>query len=85
MGNIKINKKPTINFYDYEIKYLDGMQESDPPLHIIAEVDGKILKRILFDGGSTINIISIMAYKNLNIPFSHICAPSLQLKIFNDA
>jgi len=54
-------------------------------LHIIAKVDGKIFKRILVDGGSYINIIFTTTYKNLNLPFSHIFAPSLQLKAFNNA
>jgi len=39
----------------------------------------------LIDKGSTINIISTIAFQNLNILFSHIKAPNLQLKSFNDA
>lgn len=42
-------------------------------------------KRILIDEGFAINIISTTTYKNLNLPFSHICAPYLQLRSFNDA
>lgn len=54
-------------------------------MHIIAKVDRKLFKKIPIDEGSTINIISTITYNNLNIPFSHISAPSLQLKAFNDA
>lgn len=85
MGNIKVIQKPTITFYDHKIKYPNGIQESNPSLHIIVKVDGRIFKIILVDGGSTINIILATAYKNLNLPFSHICTSYLQLKSFNDA
>lgn len=54
-------------------------------MHIIAKIDGKTFKIVLFDGGSTINIILTTVNKNLNIYFSHICSLSLQLKAFNDA
>jgi len=60
------------------------LQDQDPPLHIIAEIDGTTFKRILIDEGSIINIIFTTSYKNLNLPFSHIFAPSLQLRDFND-
>lgn len=44
-----------------------------------------MFKQILIDEGSTINIISTTTFQNLNIPFSHTKAPTLQLKAFNDA
>jgi len=61
------------------------MHGQDPPLHIIAKVDENTFKRILIDEGSTINIISTTMYKNPNLPFSHICIPTLQLKAFSNA
>jgi len=76
VGNIKINKKPTIFFHDHKGRKSNHLQCQDPPLHIIAKIDGKDFKRILIYEGSVINIISTIAYKNLNLPFSHICAPS---------
>jgi len=77
VGNIKTSQKLIIIFYDHELKDPKGIQGSNLPLHIISKVDGKIFKIILVDGGSTINIISTTAYNNLNIPFLHMCAPSL--------
>jgi len=85
VGNIKQIQRPVITFYDHEIKHLKNSSQIDPPLHIVANVDGKMFKQILIDEGSTINIISTIAFLNLNIPFSHIKAPTLQLKAFNDA
>lgn len=85
VGNFKVIQKHAINFYVHEVKNSNGAQDSDPPLHIIAKVDGKIFKKNLVYGGSTINIISTTAYKSLNLPIFHIYASSLQLKAFNDA
>ena len=85
VGNIKWIQKSIITFYDHEVKYGKNSSWIDPPLHIIANVDGKIFKWILIDKGSVINIISTTTFQNLNIPFSHIKAPTLQLKAFNDA
>lgn len=85
VGNIKMLQKPSITFNDHEVKHWKEPWGLDPLLHIIANIDGKIFKRILIDEGFAINIISTMAFKKLNIPLSHINAPTLQLKVFNDA
>jgi len=73
-----------ITFYDHEVKHWKNSSEIDPPLHIVANVDRKIFKWILIDKRSAINIISTIVFQNLNIPFSHIKASTLQLKDFND-
>jgi len=70
VSNIKQIQKPAITFYDHEIKHWKNSSELDPPLHIVAGVDGKMFKRVLVDEGSTINIISTAAFQNLNILFS---------------
>ena len=67
VGNMKKSKKPTIFFYDHEVKQSNEICGQYPPLHIIAKVDEKAFKRILIDEGSTINIISKIAYGNLNL------------------
>lgn len=85
VGNIKQIQKPMSTFYDHEIKHCKNSSRIDPSLHIMANVGGKMFKWILIDEGSIINIISMTAFWNLNIPFSHIKAPTLQLKAFNDA
>lgn len=77
VGNIKIIQKLTIIFYDHEAKHSNETHGQDPPLHIMAKVDGKAFKRILIDEGSIINMISTIAYKNMSLPFSHIFAPIL--------
>jgi len=51
----------------------------------VANIDGKIFKWVLIDEEYAINIISTTAFQNLNILFSHIKTPTLQLKAFNDA
>ena len=81
--SLKISQQPSINFYEQEKLNNDGPGGLDPPLHIIGKVDEKLFKRILIDEGSTINIISNVAYKNLNLPDSLILAPSLQIRAFN--
>lgn len=43
-----------------------------------------MFKRVLIVEGSAINIISTTTFQNLNISFSHIKAPTLKLKAFND-
>jgi len=85
VSNIKQIQKPSITFYDHEIKHWKNSFEFDPPLHIVAGVDGKIFKGVLIDEGSAINIISTASFQNLNIPFSQIKAPTLQLRAFNYA
>ena len=70
VSNIKQIQKPVITFYDHEIKYWKNSSRFDPPLDIVASVDGKMFKRFLIDEGSAINIISTTIFKNLNIPFS---------------
>lgn len=47
--NIKASWKPIVYFYDHEIKKSSENNNQDPPLHIIAKVDGKIFKRVLVD------------------------------------
>ena len=44
IGNIKWIQKPVITFYDHEIKHWRNSYGIDPPLHIVASVDGKIFK-----------------------------------------
>ena len=85
VSNIKQIQKPTITFYDHEIKHWKNSSGFDPPLHIVAGVDRKMFKRVLIDEGYAINIISTTTFQNLNIPFSQIKAPNLQLRAFNDA
>ena len=85
VGNIKQIQKLVITFYDHEIKHWKNSSRIDPPLYIVASIDGKMFKQILINEGSTINIISKIAFQNLNTPFSHVKAPTLQLKAFNDA
>ena len=71
--NIKISHKTTISFYDHEVRKSNHSQGQDPPLHIIAKIDGKDFERILIYEGFAINIISKTTYKNLNLSFSYIC------------
>lgn len=77
--------QPIISFYDHERQQNKGPQGLDPHLHVIGKVNGKIVKRILIDEGLDVNIISTSAYHKLNLPFSHISLPSLQIKAFNNA
>ena len=80
--NIKWIQKPTIKLYDHEVKHWKNSSRIDLPLHIVASVDGKMFKWILINEGSIINSIPMIAFQNINIPFSHIKAPTLQLKAF---
>jgi len=77
VGNIKTSQKSIIIFYDHEVKQSNETCGKDPSLHIIAEVHRKAFKIILINEGLVINIISTTTYKNLNLPFSHICTPTL--------
>ena len=81
MGNIKTSKKPTIIFYDHDLKDPKGIQGLDPPLFIIAKVYGKTFKIILVDGGSTINIISTNVYKYSFLTYLCTISP---IKSFNN-
>ena len=42
--NIKQIQKLTITFYDHEVKHWKNSSKIDPPLHIVANVDGKMFK-----------------------------------------
>jgi len=44
VSNIKQIQKPAITFYDHEIKHWKTSSGLDPPLHIVAGVDGKMFK-----------------------------------------
>lgn len=62
INNIRIGSKHVISFHDHEMKTTPNTNGLDSPIHIIAEVNGTLFKRILIDGGLEINIISLSAF-----------------------
>lgn len=73
------NVEPFIPFFHHEIQNVLNYKLKYPPLHIIAQVDGKLFKRVFVDGGSTISVVSSVALGKLNFPLSHLKAHTLIL------
>lgn len=78
-GNVQHNVEPFIPFFHHAIRNVLSHKFKDPPLHIIAQVDGKSFKRVLINGGSIISVVSSVPLGKLNFPLSHLKALTLIL------
>ncbi|KAH9293228.1 hypothetical protein KI387_041569, partial [Taxus chinensis] len=73
-----------VSFSDDEI--IDfGAEDPDPALFISAYVRDIRVRRVMIDGGASLNIISSKAFQQMNIPSSCMCANPIMLRSFNDA
>lgn len=61
ISNVHTCNQPSIIFYNYEIISYKGHLKLDPPLHIIADVDVNLFKRVLVNDSYVINIIYSVA------------------------
>ncbi|KAH9300396.1 hypothetical protein KI387_011979, partial [Taxus chinensis] len=57
----------------------------DPALFISAYVRDIQVRRVMIDGGASLNIISSKDFQQMNIPSSYMCANPIMLRSFNDA
>ncbi|KAH9294759.1 hypothetical protein KI387_038347, partial [Taxus chinensis] len=77
-------KTAAVSFSEDEIVDF-GAEDPDPALFISAYVWDIRVRRVMIDGGTSLNIISSKAFQQMNIPSSCMCANPTMLRSFNDA
>lgn len=84
IGVVQTTTRPSITFFQYEIQHSNSERQKYPTLYIVAYVDSHPLKWVMIDNGSTINVISSIAFERLKIPTNFLNAPTLTIQAFNN-
>lgn len=72
-----------MNLLSRSLKKL-GTTEHNRPLYVTTESDGIIIKRILIDPGSSINLMSLRTLRSLSLDIQHLGPDKLMVHGFNE-